>query len=153
MSRALIPLIGSLVLLLGVSPFSCGGELAKFGEPEFMCVSSKQKAAGVYSRAAFQAWAAWATEQDDAMRDEKLAKAGAKLAATFARVEGQSAFMGVDCVEQTVTAAELETDLAAAVQSVVTEIQAGLDLENESDATCAGTLLRAAGERIRWKKP
>jgi hypothetical protein len=123
--------------------------LAKFGEPEFECVSSKQKAAGAYSDSAFQAWAKWETQRDDAKRDEDLAKAGAMLAETFARAEAKSSRMGVDCVEQTVTATDLEANIAAAVLDVATAIEAGLDLGEADDAMCAGTLLRAAGERSR----
>ena len=150
MSRLfLISLVGILSLLVGVaSPHSCG-ELAKFGPPEFECVGSKQTAAGAYSDSAFQAWAMWETQQDDAKRDEELAMAGAKLAATFARAEAKSALMGVDCVEQTVTAADLEAGIAAAVLDVVTAIEAGLDLAGAADARCAANLLRVAGERSR----
>jgi hypothetical protein len=97
-----ILLISSLAFLIGVAPFSCG-PLAKFGAPEFECVSTKQNAAGGYSQAAFRSWAKWAEHQDDARRDEELMRAGEKLAQIFGRAELKSRFMGVDCVEQTGT--------------------------------------------------
>jgi hypothetical protein len=143
-----ILLVAGLSLLVGFTPAS-GESLAKFGEPEFDCVSSKQAAAGAYSEAAFQAWAKWETKQDDSGRDDKLAKAGAKLASEFARAEKKSAHHGVDCVEQTVSAADLEASVAAAVADVVAAIEAGLDPGDKRDAMCAGTLLGAAGERSR----
>jgi hypothetical protein len=139
-------LVGCLAFLVGVGPHSCG-DLAKFGDPEFVCVSTKQKEAGLYSRAAFQAWATWASNQNDAMRDDKLANAGVRLANAFARAEILSALMGVDCIEQTVTASDLEAHIAAEALDVATAIQAGLDLGDESDAECAETLFGAAGER------
>jgi hypothetical protein len=147
MSRLLpVVLVSGLSLLVGSAPAS-GEDLAKFGDPEFDCVSSKQAAAGAYSEAAFQAWAKWQTKKDDAGRDAWLSKAGAKLAEAFARAEKKSAHHGVDCVEQTVTAAELEASVAAAVADVVTAIEAGLEPGDKRDAMCASTLLRAAGER------
>jgi hypothetical protein len=149
MSRLfLIPLVGSLFFLVGVGPQSCA-ELAKFGEPEFLCVSTKQRAAGKYSHLAFLAWSKWETEQDDVKREEELARAGAELADAFAGAEWRSALLGVDCVEQTVTASDLEAHAAAAVEDVVTAIEAGLDLQSADDAMCAGMLLKAAGKRTR----
>jgi hypothetical protein len=148
MSRLhLIVLLLCLSFLVGFTG-PCG-ELAKFGEPEFECVSSKQKAAGRYSGSAFQAWATWETDQDDAARDETLARAAARLATTFSWAESKSAHFGVDCVEQTVTATELEASFDAAVLDVVAEIEAGLDPGQADDAMCARTLLGAAGERSR----
>jgi hypothetical protein len=149
MSRSnLILLVGGLSFLLGVAPTSCG-ELAKFGDAEFACVSTKQRAAGLYSHSAFGAWATWAVEQDAAKRDTKLAQAGAKLADAFLRAEALSSLMRVDCVEQTVTAAELETHVAAEVADVSAAIEAGLDLGDADDAMCAAALLSAAGERSK----
>jgi hypothetical protein len=147
MSRLLlIPFLG--LFLLGVAPGSCD-ELAKFGEPEFACVSTKQREAGLYSHSAFEAWANWAVEQDAAKLEMKLAQAGAKLARAFDRAESLSALMGVDCVEQTVSAAELEAHVATEVQDVSAAIQSGLDLGDAGDAMCAATLLSAAGERSK----
>jgi hypothetical protein len=144
----LTPLVLSLPLILGLAaPHSC--DLAKFGEPEFECVGSKQRAAGAYSESAFQAWAKWETDQDDARRDDKLAKAGAKLSRTFAWAELKSSVMGVDCVEQTATAADLESHIDATVLDVVAAVETGLDPGAADDAMCASTLLRAAGERSR----
>jgi hypothetical protein len=112
-------------------------------------VSSKQAAAGAYSEAAFQAWAKWEKKQDDSERDDMLAKAGAKLAREFARAEKKSAQHGVDCVEQTASAADLEARVAAAVADVVAAIETGLEPGDKRDAMCARALLRAAGERSR----
>jgi hypothetical protein len=131
-----------------MGPLACG-ELAKFGEPEFECVSSKQKAAAGYSDSALRAWAKWEVEQDDAMRDAELARAGAALANAFARAESKSAFFGVDCVEQTLSATDLADRIATAAQNVAAAIEAGLDPEDPDDAMCAETLLLAGGARIR----
>ncbi len=149
MSRpAFVLLAVSLSFLLGVGPHSCG-ELPQFGEPEFDCVSAKQKAAGLYSHSAFHAWASWVKDQDDDRREDKLTRAEAGLAAGFALAEAWSGFRGVDCVAQTAAAPELAANIAADVTGVVTAIEAGLDLADRHDARCAAKLLRAAGERSR----
>lgn len=149
MSRlSLIPLVVCLPLVVGfIGP--CDGELAKFGDPEFECVSTKQKSAGEYSHSAFQARAIWMAQQDDAKLDEKLEMAGTRLAQAFVRAETKSRLFGVDCVEQTVTAADLEADIESAVLDVAIAIEAGLDLGQADDAECAGELLTAAGERSK----
>jgi hypothetical protein len=145
----MIPMVGLLTLLLGfAAPHSCR-DLAKYGDPEFKCVGTKQSAAGMYSSLAFGAWAKWETDQDDHMRDVTLARAGAMLEAAFDRAEAKSALMGVDCVEQTVTAAELEAEISSTVVAVVAAVEAGLDPGDAGDAMCASTLLREAGERSR----
>jgi hypothetical protein len=144
----LILLLVSLLFLVGVSPHSCG-PLAKYGDAEFMCVSTKQKAAANYSHDAFRAWAIWAEQQDDTKRNEKLLMAGAGLANAYTRAETLSSFMGVDCVEQTVTAVDLRDEVASVAADVATAIQSGLDLADEDDAACAGALLTAAGDRSK----
>jgi hypothetical protein len=147
--RSLISLVCSLSLVFGfVGPQSCG-ELAKFGDPEFECVSTKQTAAGGYAEDVFQAWASWETGHDADKRDDTIARAAAKLEAAFQRAEDKSALMGVDCVEQTVTAAHLGASVAAEVLDVVAAVEAGLHPGNAGDGQCAKTLLRAAGERTR----
>jgi len=150
MSRlATLSLVGCVSLLLGVGPCGSVVELAKYGEPEFDCVASKQAAAAHYSKAAFRAWAKWVTLQDDAMLADALEKAGARLAQEFGKAEIRSAQQGVDCVEQTLTAGELEADIATVVLDVVTAIQAGLDLGDPQQARCAGQLLDAASDRSK----
>ena len=115
---SLIPLVACLLLSLGFgAPRACG-ELPKFGDPEFACVAMKQDAAGKYADSAFMAWGTWETDGDDASRDEKLARAAEMLARAFDTAEFNSAVRGVDCVEQTVEAGELEAGISAAVQEV-----------------------------------
>ncbi len=152
MSRLLpISLVSSLLLLLGVAPSEvrANAALRKYGDPEFECVSAKQKAAAKYSADAFKAWAQWAKKQDDGERDASLAEAGALLQEAFDEADARSADKGVDCVEQTVSGAELEARMAAAVLDVVTAIEAGLDFGDHRDGKCAENLLKAAGERSR----
>jgi hypothetical protein len=149
MSRVfLLSLVGSISFLFGLSAHSAHA-LAKFGVPEFECVASKQHAAGKYGERAFNAWAEWDKKQDDAKRDAELVKAGEKLAAAFDEAESESAGEGVDCVEQTLSAAGLEASMASSVLAVVTAINTGLDLGNTDDGRCGEKLLRAAAQRTK----
>lgn len=144
-----ISMAGSLLLLLGFASAPSAQDLAKFGEAEFKCVAKKQNAAGQYSRSALGAWAQWEKKQNDARLDAKLARAGVKLAAAFGKAEAESAARGVDCVEQTASAAEIEAVVAADVVDVVAAINSGLDLSDRKDARCGARLLRASGKQSK----
>jgi hypothetical protein len=117
MSRALLP-VGLCVFALFLGSTAAprpAGATAKFGDAEFYCVGDKQKAASRYSGSTLEAWAAWETSQDSGKRDTMLTREGAKLAETFAEAEAASLAAEVDCVEQTVDAAELEGRIALGV--------------------------------------
>ena len=109
MSRLfLMLLIGSFSFLISFgAPPPAKAQLAKFGEAEFVCVSSKQRAAARYSRSALKAWAEWDKKQRSSKLQKRLRKAGKKLAKEFDKAEAASAKQGVDCVEQTATASDL----------------------------------------------
>jgi hypothetical protein len=137
-----IPLVVGLV----IAPGPAAAE-AKFGEPEFECVSSKQRAAAEYCHSALQTWATWELGQNDARRDSQLSKAGGKLSDKFDEAETRSARGGVDCVEQTAAAAELEASIGQAVSDLVQAVNTGLDLGDREDARCGASLVRAAAAK------
>jgi hypothetical protein len=122
---------------------------AKYGDAEFQCVGRKQSAAASYAGSTLNAWAEWAQHRHDHRLDAKLEHAQASLARAFDRAEANSAGAGVDCVEQTASAADLSAAIDLAVLEIVTEISAGLDLADRRDARCAGELVRAAGRNAR----
>lgn len=133
----------SFVVGLAVAPRHAAAE-AKFGEAEFECVSSKQRAAAAYCHSALGTWASWERSQDDAKRDSQLSKAGLRLADKFSEAEILSAESGVDCVEQTVAATELEASMGQAMSELVQAINMGLDLGAKEDQRCGAELVRAA---------
>jgi len=144
----LVPLALALPLLLGVG--NCEpGDLAFYGEAEFQCVAKKQLQAGKYAGSAFKAWSNWVKDGDDAARDASLDAAEAFLANKFAFREAVSALNGVDCVDQTATAAELRDEIDAAVAAVVAAVGDGLDYGIQDHANCAKDILRAAGDRSK----
>ncbi len=149
----LLLLIPCVVFLVGFGPHSCEPEpeveLAKFGDAEFECVAVKQGAAGRYADSAFRAWSRWEKDGDADRRDRSLSWAGARLRFAFRLAELFSELRGVDCVEQTATASELEADIGAAVGDVVALVASGLDPDDWKDARCGRSLLRAAGKRSR----
>lgn len=147
--RPLLPLALSLCLLLAfVAPPSCDS-LARFGEPEFECVSAKQGAAAEFGDSAFVAFARWLIHADETERDVELASAGERLRNAFARAEHASSVAGVDCVEQTVTAATLEESVIASIGDITGAVTTGLEPQDWEGAFCAKRLLLAAGERTR----
>jgi hypothetical protein len=137
--------IWAVVLAAGCSMApSCNVQLARFGDAEFECVAAKQRASANYCHAALQTWASWELNQNDADRDRQLSKAGLKLARHFGIAETLSAEAGVDCVDQTATAAEIAASIGEAASEVVAEINTGLDLGVNEDASCGAVLVRAA---------
>ena len=150
MPRLLLPLlIATFSLTPSLGTARAAEALEKFGDPEFKCVSFKQRAAGYYTRSAFKAWAEWDRKQDESRREKRLAKAGVKLATWFRLAEAWAAKRGVDCVDQTLNAPELAARIQTAALEIVTAINAGLDLEDRRDAKCGKKLLEAAGRRSR----
>ncbi len=151
MSRLfLMLLIGSFSLLVSFgAPPPAKAQLAKFGEAEFVCVSSKQRAAARYSRSALEAWAEWDKKQRDSKLQKRLRKAGEKLGKEFDNAEAASAKQGVDCVEQTATASDLGDSISAAAAEIAAAINTGLDLGERDDARCGEKLLKAAARRSR----
>ncbi len=142
------PLLVLLVVGVAAPPHAAAAE-AKFGDAEFACVSAKQRAAARYCRSALQSWAIWERSQNDAARDRRLARAGGKLARAFSKAEHTSAASGVDCVEQTASAAELEASIGTAVSELVGAVNTGLDLGTRKDAKCGAAIARAAGATCR----
>jgi hypothetical protein len=136
----------SFVAGFAVAPRHAEAE-ARFGEAEFECVSSKQRAAALYCHSALQTWASWELAQDDAKLDKRLSKAGLRLADRFSEAETISAESGVDCVEQTAAAGELEASIGEAVSDLVQAINTGLDLGDKEDARCGAELVRAAAAK------
>jgi len=119
-----------------------------YGDAEFVCVGSKQAAAGAYAKATLEAWSRWDRSGDAAARDAELLRATSKLAHQFEVAEADSSEAGVDCVAQTESASEMAARIDASVLAIVGEINDGLDLTNRDDANCGADLLKAAALKI-----
>jgi hypothetical protein len=113
--------------------------------PTNRCVSGKQKAAGRYCKAALKAWSGWETTQDDAARDTALAAAGASLGTAWMQAEAASAAEGADCADTTLSSADAQAHVDAAIDGIVSAVNTGLDLGNPGDAKCGSKLVKAAG--------
>jgi hypothetical protein len=114
------------------------------GYPTNVCVGKKQKAAGVYCKKSLKAWAKWDQDQDAAARDATITDAAGKLATKWGKAEEKSEAQGADCVDTTLTATEAQGQIDSAVGAIVGEVNDGLDLGSEDDATCGKKLLTAA---------
>ena len=114
-----------------------------YGEPEFKCVSAKQKLAGKFCASALKAWSGFDKKGDAGKRDAKINKAGTKLAGSWSKAEAKSSAAGVDCVAQTVTAGDMYATVNAAVAAIAAEVNTGLTLSDPSDADCGSKLLKS----------
>lgn len=130
----LVVLVGSLTAQAGVYPIN-------------KCVSDKQKEAAKYCGGVLKAWAKWDQKQDDAARDQKLQDALSRLDSKWTKAETKSSAKGSECGETTLSSMDMATLIDAAVASVVSAINTGLDLGNKSDGKCGGKLLSAAAKK------
>jgi hypothetical protein len=113
--------------------------------PTNACVSSKQKAAGIYCSQVLKAWAKWDVNPDDDRRDDAIAQAAAKLGAAWTKAEEKAAGKGADCAETTASDAALRLPVDSAIGAIVNEVNDGLDREEKDHTKCGQKLLQAAG--------
>ena len=113
--------------------------------PTNSCVSSKQKAAARYCKAALQAWSSWETSQNTPARTTAVDTAAASLGAAWTQAETDSEAAGVDCADTTLSDADARGRIDAAIDGIVTAINTGLDLGNPGHARCGSKLVKAAG--------
>ncbi|MFN8542781.1 MAG: pectin acetylesterase-family hydrolase [Candidatus Binatia bacterium] len=133
-----------VLLVLGITTVLGAGAARATAYPVNQCVSTKQRAAGGYCRAALRAWATWETKQNAATRAAALGKAAAKLDALWAAAETASAAEGSDCADATLASTAARGLVDSAVGALVADVNAGLDLGIKSEAGCGARLLRAA---------
>lgn len=117
--------------------------------PTNKCVSRKQNAAADFCRTSLNLRGRLAWNLSQAGFDAKMAAASAKLANLWASAEAQAAAAAVDCADTTLTAADAETLITDAADSIAGAVHSGLDLGVKSDAGCAKRLLGAAGALCR----
>ena len=137
-----------VTFLLGLSVVLAGAAEAMV-YPVNTCVSRKQQEAAKYCQASLQAWAKWNVKQNDTVRDQKIADAGAKLTQKWGDVEAQSLADNVDCADTTLSAAQAIADIDATVAGVVADVNGGLDLGIKDEARCGNKILLAAGALCR----
>ncbi|HWP64947.1 MAG TPA: pectin acetylesterase-family hydrolase [Candidatus Limnocylindria bacterium] len=113
--------------------------------PTIACVSAKQTALATYCKKALGAWAAWEKSQNDAKRAASLASAAGALEAAWAKAESKAAHAGVDCSETTASTSALGAFLDSAMEALVDDVNMGLDLGDNEQASCGQKILKAAG--------
>jgi len=134
-------LLASLVILAG----SLSAQAGVY--PTNKCVSDKQKEAAKYCSGVLKAWARWDQKQDDAARDQTLSDASSRLDSKWTKAEDKSSAKGSECGETTLSSTDMATLIDAAVGSVVSAVNTGLDLGSKSDRKCGGKLLSAAAKK------
>jgi hypothetical protein len=110
-----------------------------------ICVGQKQAAAGAYCNAVSDAWASWASDQDDEARDASVEAATATLEASWGEAESAAEGAGASCAQHAWPASEAATEISAAVDAIAASLFDGLDLGVAEQATCATALVEALG--------
>ncbi len=118
-----------------------GDEISAY-YPANGCVSAKQMGAGAYCKSVLEAWGAWESAQDDAVRDNAIADALEALEAAWSSAEDDAAEQGADCADAALTAAEAAAVIDEATSGLAESVNAGLELGD--DAGCGADLLNAA---------
>ncbi|MCC6766483.1 MAG: hypothetical protein IT293_17620 [Deltaproteobacteria bacterium] len=114
--------------------------------PGTKCVADKLKAASGNCKAVLGAWSKFVGGggADTAKRDDALAKAAAKMTASWSKAETKATAKGADCIDTTLADGAMQALVANAVSDIVTDVTTGLTLGNPGDAKCGATLLKAA---------
>lgn len=123
-----------------------GGGPAPSAYAANVCVGAKQRALGDYCSTTLEAWAAWASDQNDAARDEAIANAADALEQSWVAAQGDAEAEGADCADLAWPASAAATTLDANTESIATSITDGLDLGVAEQSACASALLGAAAE-------
>lgn len=110
-----------------------------------VCVGDKQAAAGRFCNEVSDAWASWASDQDDSARDAAVQAAAARLEASWGEAESAAEDAGAGCAEYAWPASEAATAIGASVDAIAGSIFDGLDLGTGEHATCAAELSEALG--------
>jgi hypothetical protein len=133
-------------LVVGVVALAEGSAQARI-YPVNKCVSRKQREAGRYCKRILGVWAKWDTRRDDAQRDEKFQDAFNNLDLGWDKAEVRSSGKGTDCVDATLSSANMASLIDTAIAEIVTDINNGLDLSSRGDARCGQKLLKAAARK------
>jgi hypothetical protein len=114
--------------------------------PTNTCVGQKLTAAAIACKQELTAWGNWekdpSKDPGNDKRDAAITAAGAKLGTAWTAAEVAATAKGVDCMETTVSSADMTTTIAAAVSDVASTIGTGID---KADRLCRSKLIKAAG--------
>lgn len=133
------------LLVVAVALLAAHGDARAGVYPVNKCVSTKIKAAAGKCKKALGAWGVWDKTQDDDKRDAALDKAATKFSDTWAKADEKATKKGVDCADTTLSDPNMQALIGGAIDDIVAEINAGLDLiNNKDDRKCGGKLLKLA---------
>ena len=108
------------------------------------CVSAKQTLAGGYCKSVLKAFATFDTNGDAGKRDAAIQAAAATLASKWSAAEAAASKKGTNCAETTLSVTQAQTLIDSALNALVGDVNAGLNLGTKSDATCGKKILAAA---------
>src|SRR5262249_27508324 len=124
-------------LALGVATTASVAAAATAFYPVNKCVATKEREAANYCRRSLNAHAAGHNGQTDT--NERLARAGSRLAKRWTKAESLASQKGTDCAATTALSADVKSAIDAAVSEIVDDIDDGL-----SNQHCGARLLQAA---------
>ncbi len=133
------------VAFLAVALFAMQASAKSY--PSYECASAKIKAAGQRCREVLGARSIETKTQRDLQ--SRIDKADAEFDAKWASAEDDAAAENVDCVDMTLSSADMKTLMDDAIDEIVADATAGLDLGVAREANCGARILNRAGVMCR----
>ena len=134
----------SWVLLLAFALVAANASAETY--PSYECASDKMKAAAQRCDKVLKAWSIW-TKTQKAPPQPLIDHADAAFDARWASAEDEAATEGVDCVDMTLSGADMKDLMDAAIDEIVVEVHEGLDLGKKKQAICGSKLLKSAATK------
>ena len=133
------------VLLLAFALFAAQASAATY--PSYKCASQKMKAAADRCEEVLEAWSIWTKTQHDPQ--PLIDEADAAFDARWASAEDAAAMGNVDCVDMTLSGADMKARMDTTIGDIVVEVNDGLDLGVKKQAICGSKILTAAATKCQ----
>jgi hypothetical protein len=135
-------------LVLAVALFAAHGDAGAATYPSNECASAKMKAAANRCDQVLKAWSAWTKiGKDPQARIERVANRA--FDEQWAIAEDEAASQDVDCVDMTISGADMKALMDAAIDEIVAEVNDGLDLGVQEQAICGSRVLKSAAIKCK----
>jgi hypothetical protein len=115
--------------------------------PSYECASEKMEAAADRCDEVLKAWSTWTHNQNDPQ--PRIDEADAAFDAQWASAEAAAAMGNVDCVDMTLSGADMKARMDTAIGDIVAAVNDGLDLGVKKQAICGSKLVKSAATMCR----
>ncbi len=137
----------SCVLVLAFALFSAQRDAGAAIYPSYKCASQKMEASADRCEEVLAAWSIWTKTQNDPQ--PLIDEADAAFDEEWANAEGEAENKNVDCVDMTLSGADMKALMDTAIDDIVVEVNDGLDLGVKKQAICGSKILTAAATKCQ----